>query len=1434
MESPFTQKHIMIRIYTLLAFALLSFSAFSQDMALAPPSGSITSPVSGCALDSTENVTVRIFNFGPGTVTSPFNVSYSINGGPAVTEVVAAPNIPANTSFNYTFATTANLSVPGSYSFDATVTLAGDPTPGNNTFSGYVVNSLAASVGGSVSGPASVCETGNSGTLNLSGQTGSVLNWEYSTDGGSTWINISNTTTAQNYNNLSVPTMYRAIVQNASCPAATSDSLAIAIDVASVGGTVGPNATVCSGSNSGTLTLSGRTGTVLNWEFSTDAGVTWTPIANTATTQTYSNLTLTTRYRAIVQNGSCASATSSAAIITVSPNTVGGSITPSTTTVCSGSNSGTLTLSGHTGSILRWEFSTNGGVSWTNVANTTTGLSFSNLTSTRIYRALVKSGACPNAYSSTATITVIPATTAGTLGTAATVCSGVNQDTLNLTGNVGTILGWEFSTDGGSTWTPIANTTNSEVYSNLTVTTAYRVQVQNGSCPAKFSNIVTITVNDTSFGGVITGADTVCSGSNSGTLILSGHTGTIQGWEFSTDSGATWTSIGNSTTTQTFNNLTTSTIYHAIVVSGVCPADTSSDAEVIVNPFTVGGTVNSSDTVCFGINSDTLTLTGQVGTVQQWELSSDNGLTWSVIANTTTSQVYTNLTTPTLFRALVQSEGCAPAYSGTALISINPVSVGGTLYGSTTVCSNSNSGTITLIGNTGSIVNWEASTDNGATWSTIANTSTTENYVNLVDTTVYRALVQNGICPIDTSSTVTVFVDANSVGGIVTSSDTVCAGSNSGSVSVSGQVGSVVGWEQSTDNGLTWFNISNTTASQSYSNLTASTMYRAVVKNGVCNAVSSSAVTISVNPAPVGGIISGATTVCGGTNSGLLSLSDYTGNISMWLSSDDNGVTWDTIPNSTDTLSYFNLTDTTTYLAVLSSGVCPNDTSAETTILVDLPTVAGTLSGSDTVCAASNSGVIMLSGYTGSIIGWEFSTNAGSSWIPLTNVTDSVSYNDLSESIWYRVTVKSGVCNAVYSDTASIIVDAVSEGGTVSGNATGCEGISGSVILSNQTGSVLTWESSTDAGATWAPIANTSSTLNYTNLADTTWFHAIVQSGICPADTSTSATITVYPKPVASFTTSNVCEGSTTFFTNTSTISAGNILFNLWNFGEGNVSINPSPVHTYADTGSYQVVLTVTSNFNCSDSDTLNVTVFALPIATITSTNSLEFCSGDSTSLSAPSGMNYAYLWNTGDSVQTITVGSAGTYTVTVSDTITGCFRSDSVTIVVFALPTASAGSDTTINLGSTITLNGSGGLSYSWTPAIDLNNAFTQSPQATPAGTTTYTLTVTDINGCTDTDSVLITVVPNFDFMVSNLITPNGDGFNDTWYIENIELYTQNEVSVLNRNGQVVFSASGYDNSWTGTYGGADLPDGTYYYVIRFTDTEQVIQGAVTIVRNQ
>jgi gliding motility-associated-like protein len=1290
------------------------------------------------------------------------------------------------------------------------------------------------SVGGAVTANATVCSGSNSGTLTLAGYSGTIVRWQSSTDNGVTWTNIVNLGTTQNYLNLTVTTWYRAEVQNAPCASAFSSFAIITVNPVSIGGTVNSNATACSGSNSGTLTLTGHTGTVVRWEFSIDGGSTWNSIVNATTSQTYSNLTQTTLYRAIVQSGVCAATQSSSATITVSPVSLGGTVT-SNATVCSGSNSGTLTLSGHVGTILNWQFSTDGGLTWTNIVNTTTTQTYTNLTVTTMYRANVQSGVCPSAAASPATITVTPVSVGGTVSTSATVCAPTNSGTLTLAGHTGTIIRWEFSTDGGSTYIQISNNTTTQNFNNLLVTTMYRAVVQNSPCSLANSVPATITVTPASVGGTVSSSATVCSGINSGTLTLSGHLGSVTNWQQSTDGGVTWTNIVNTTTSHTYTNITVTTMYRAVVQNGGCATANSSAVTITVSPTSVGGAVTSNATVCASANSGVLTLAGHTGSVIRWEFSTDGGVTWNSISNTTTTQNYANLTATRMYRAVVQSSPCVSANSAAATITVSPATVGGTVTANATVCLGSNSGSVTLSGNVGAVLNWQQSTDGGVTWTNIVNTTTSQTYTNLITTTMYRAQVQSSPCSVQNSSAVTITVVPGPIGGSVTTSSAVCSGANSGTLNLVGNTGTITAWEFSTDGGITWVPISNTTSSQGYLNLTVTTMYRARVTNNICPPIPSAAATITVTPQTVAGSISANATVCTGANSGTITLTGNTGSVLDWEQSIDNGITWTTLTNTTTSQTYTNLTVTTWYHAIIQNGGCLVDTTNNVIITVDPATVAGAITTSDTVCSGSNNGTLTLAGHVGSVIRWEYSTDGGVTWLPIFNITTTQVYNNLMQTTMYQAIVQSGVCSQLAATAATITVDAMPNAGNITSTTNAaCAGVNNGVLTTTgYSGTIADWLISTDNGITWNSTGNTDDTLQFANLNDTTIWMVVAQNGTCPNDTSAAITVIIYPLPVTAFTANDTCLGNVTFYTNTSSVATGSITNNFWDFGDNTFSQTISPAHTYNLAGIYSVLLTVTTNNGCTDTALAMVTIHALPSSVITSSSGLfSFCFGDSITLSAPSG-GVDYLWNTTDTVQSIVVDSSGTYSVMVTDTITGCTSSTQVTVLEHPQIVVTLTNDTSISLGSTIALMAGGGNAYSWLPLIVTDPA---SPitNATPVTNTTFTVYVTDANGCVVSDSVVITVVEDYNFIISNLMTPNGDGFNDNFYIKNIEYYPDNELSIFNRNGQEVFKTDSYKNNWDGNFSGQELPDGTYYYVLKMVKDNKIFKGSITILRNK
>lgn len=184
----------------------------------------------------------------------------------------------------------------------------------------------------------------------------------------------------------------------------------------------------------------------------------------------------------------CATSVRKPASLTISPLnclSVGGSVSADAN-VCAGNNAGTLTLSGHTGTIVRWESSTDNFVNTTTIANTTTTLLYTNLPQTTKYRAVVKDGACPEANSTVATITVTTIT-----ATASNTGPYLTGQSIQLTATGGSTYNWIGPNAFSSTLNPasIAN-------ASLVMAGIYTVTVTQNSCTATATTNVIVTENN--------------------------------------------------------------------------------------------------------------------------------------------------------------------------------------------------------------------------------------------------------------------------------------------------------------------------------------------------------------------------------------------------------------------------------------------------------------------------------------------------------------------------------------------------------------------------------------------------------------------------------------------------------------------------------------------------------------------------------------------------------------------------------------------------------------------------------------------------------------------------------------------------------------------------------------------------------------------------
>lgn len=980
----------------------------------------------------------------------------------------------------------------------------------------------------------------------------------------------------------------------------------------------------------------------------------------------------------------------------------------------------------------------------------------------------------------------------------------------------------------------------------------YQLQwtVTNGSCSAS-SDTVVIVNTPPSVGGTLLGDATVCEGNNAGMLIVSGYTGSVIRWESSTDNGNTWNTLTSTNPTLTYTNITITTLYRAVVQNGNCGISNSSVATISVNPVSVAGTISGSATVCAANNNGTLTITGFTGSIVRWEFSSDNGINWSTIANTTANYDYTNLTTTSLFRAFVQSGSCGGAYTNSVTITVTPQTIPGILSADATVCATANSGSLSLTNVTGTILNWQSSTDNGLTWNTILNNTNTLSFTNLAVTTLFRASAQNGVCPAlfsnnititvlqpvtvanagvdqtlcnatsaslsgntpgsgtgiwafvagptavsivnanDPSSvvsgltngsyqfvwmvengycasskdTVHIIVDAPSNAGTLMGDTVVCAAKNSGIVSLVNYLGKIIRWEWSNDQGNHWNTRNDTTNSLQFTDIKESTWYRVLVQNNSCNSLYSNIVIVATYQASIGGKLTTVKNkVCETANTGIIQLHHFTGTITHWAFSTDNGNNWQIIPTTDSTISFNNLTVTTWYKVLVQNGNCSAIYSDTVVIYVDIATKAGTLTGNNTVCSTINNGWLFLSNGTGKVIHWEFSEDAGITWQTITNTSDSIQYQNLTLTTLYRVLVQQGTCASNYSNTVQIQVMAAVTKAIAGNDQLLCFGNSSVQLQANKAVSGKgIWHMASGPSTVILNDVYSEVTL-VTGLQNGIYrFVWTISNGTCT--NSTDTVVVTIDKVLSAFNLFSINDcGKTTYqFKNTSESVFGIKSYRWYTSSGDSISRKDASIE-YTKDGQKDITLIVQSNSGCTNKTEANyqVVVYEYPKANIKAI--ADACKSQllnvASEVSSKDSITYL-LWNLGnekrnkDSVITVQYMNDGNYTVGLTvATINRCYDSAFKQITVHPIPKVVTNSLPVICKGDSAVLSASGAMGYIWT---DENNRIVcdgcSSTSIKPLFNSTYKVLGYNQYGCSEVKQVSVRVIQPF-----KMITPMGD----------------------------------------------------------------------------
>ncbi|MEI6764416.1 MAG: M4 family metallopeptidase [Bacteroidota bacterium] len=767
-----------------------------------------------------------------------------------------------------------------------------------------------------------------------------------------------------------------------------------------------------------------------------------------------------------------------------------------------------------------------------------------------------------------------------------------------------------------------------------------------------------------------------------------------------------------------------------------------------INNGSEAGTSAALDTTMCAGNSTTLNVTGYSGTIQ-WQIL--NGSVWQNISGAT-SPSYTTpaLTATTSYRAKVITGTCLPDSTNITVITILPAAEGGTAAATNPSICTGTSTTITLTGYAGTI-QWQVL--NGSVWQNI-NGASSPSYLTptLTSTTSYRAWLVNGSCPVDSSSVATVTVSPVSVGGTATATNaTICSGSNT-VITLTGYTGTIQ-WQ--TNAGGTWQNISGaTSATYTTPNLTATTGYRAVVKSGNCLSVNSTVSTVTVNPVSVGGTATAVTSVLCAGNGTVINLTGQTGTI-QWQT--NAGGSWQNISGA-NTATYITptLTATTSYRAVVTSGVCTSANSTTATVTVNPLAIGGIATAVTPVCTGTSS-TITLTAYAGSI---QWQTDSSGSWQNIPGAT-SVTYNtpNLNSPVSYRAILTSGICSPDTSTIAMVTLGSSTMAGTATPYATAvCSGSGTSITLSGYSGNIQ-WQ--TNAGGTWQNISGEIyATYNTPGLTTPTSYQAVVSNPGCTSSVSNIITIAIHqpstnPASISGY--ADICSGGMDVL-NIQGGSLGDGASYEWGTGStcGSGILNGA-INSSLFTGPLSTTITYWARITggtCAVTTPcvfFTVNVNQTPQANLTALTSTTICTGDSVTLQAGTGIGYNFMWlNNGTVMNGVNGNSysahgAGNYAVVIynfcgTDTSTVI----SVTETTTALATLAPAGQVSLCAGDSVTLfaNTGNGYTYEWLNdgnpiAGEISSSLTVS---TPGN---YSVIVTSNCGTATSPATLVNVWP-------------------------------------------------------------------------------------------
>jgi gliding motility-associated-like protein len=362
------------------------------------------------------------------------------------------------------------------------------------------------------------------------------------------------------------------------------------------------------------------------------------------------------------------------------------------------------------------------------------------------------------------------------------------------------------------------------------------------------------------------------------------------------------------------------------------------------------------------------------------------------------------------------------------------------------------------------------------------------------------------------------------------------------------------------------------------------------------------------------------------------------------------------------------------------------------------------------------------------------------------------------------------------------------------------------------------------------------------NIPYDTCYIVHIWDSINPLGAYDTVCVRVNPIPTSDFTVSDtaICMGDSVVLTYTGTATSSATFG--WNI-DGNSKPGMGPfTEVLAPAGLHSISLSV-GEHGCNSTPTMKtVNVHANPLVSF-SANPLKGCNPLTVNFTDGSMPDItAWNWNFGDGNNSNsqnpshTYTASGLYTVSLEATTKHGCKNDIIIpnlVTVDKMPKASFSADPPVTNIDNPTIKftdlSQDAAFWDWTFG-DGNTSTVQNPEHTfDEGIYNVCLTVTTTEGCKDSICHEVMVIVD-KLTIPNIITPNGDGYNDVFVIENIDKVETSELIIFNRWGKKVFETTNYRNDWDGE----NVADGVYFYVLRYKTyfSEEERNGSVTVMR--